>query len=240
MNNLALVTYTHSNCRDVWPSYFTRLNHFLNEIDSFVFNDKPFEEYSRHKFLTYDDVSPYYLEYTKCLNQFDHKYVIYMQEDFILYLRPNLELLNRYLNILEKDHSISYIRLLRCGDVTSQQYEDNLFYISKDGRSNQSINSYSMQPTIWRKADLIKLYETAARPKFGEYIEYAHAMNKLNINGLYHYSNEKSRGGHFDSSVFPYIATAIVKKKWNVSEYPDELKSVFREFKINPNLRGFT
>ena len=38
---------------------------------------------------------------------------------------------------------------------------------------------------------------------------------------------------HHDSSTYPYIATAIVKGMWNVSEYPEELKEVFNEYSID-------
>jgi hypothetical protein len=51
--------------------------------------------------------------------------------------------------------------------------------------------------------------------------------------------DEKKRGMyHYDSSVFPYIATAINKGKWNYSEYQTELDSLFAEYQINPFERG--
>ena len=36
---------------------------------------------------------------------------------------------------------------------------------------------------------------------------------------------------HFDSLVYPYIATAIVKGKWNFQEYP-ELKKLLDSYNI--------
>ena len=51
--------------------------------------------------------------------------------------------------------------------------------------------------------------------------------------------NEKQRGKyHCDSIVFPYIATAINKGKWNMSEYREELDKLFGEYNINPFERG--
>jgi hypothetical protein len=51
--------------------------------------------------------------------------------------------------------------------------------------------------------------------------------------------NEIKRGVyHCDSIVFPYIATAINKGKWNTSEYKKELDILFKEYNINPNMRG--
>lgn len=44
---------------------------------------------------------------------------------------------------------------------------------------------------------------------------------------------KKKRGmSHYDSSIWPYIATAIVKGRWNFSEYPNELKYLFDEYSI--------
>ena len=53
------------------------------------------------------------------------------------------------------------------------------------------------------------------------------------------FGNEKQRGiYHYDSLVFPYIATAINKGKWNMSEYSNELDKLFGEYNINPFERG--
>ena len=50
---------------------------------------------------------------------------------------------------------------------------------------------------------------------------------------------EKKRGMyHYDSIVFPYICTAIVKGKWNMNEYQNELDKLFGEYNINPFERG--
>ena len=51
--------------------------------------------------------------------------------------------------------------------------------------------------------------------------------------------NENRRGSlHYDSSVFPYIATAITKCKWNYNQYKVELDNLFEQYNINPFERG--
>jgi hypothetical protein len=56
---------------------------------------------------------------------------------------------------------------------------------------------------------------------------------------LYYYNEEKKRGlNHYDSSIYPYIATALVRGKWNLSEYNFELKPLLEKYKIEINLRG--
>ena len=45
---------------------------------------------------------------------------------------------------------------------------------------------------------------------------------------------DKKRGKyHYDSSVFPYICTAVIKGKWNYNEYKKELFEIFYKKKFN-------
>jgi hypothetical protein len=56
---------------------------------------------------------------------------------------------------------------------------------------------------------------------------------------LSHYDNELKRGGnHYDSNVYPYIATALVKGKWIISEYSDQLTKLLINYNIDQNKRG--
>jgi hypothetical protein len=53
--------------------------------------------------------------------------------------------------------------------------------------------------------------------------------------------DEKRRGAyHYDSFVYPYVATAINKGKWNLNEYTEELNPIFAEYNINPFERGMS
>ena len=57
--------------------------------------------------------------------------------------------------------------------------------------------------------------------------------------GILYYNDETKRGmHHYDSSIVPYIASAIVKGKWNISEYPTELPPLLQKYNININKRG--
>ena len=59
------------------------------------------------------------------------------------------------------------------------------------------------------------------------------------MKGCYYYNNEKKRGSlHFDSSIFPYIATAVCKAKWNLKQYPLVLSKALEEYNIDYSLRG--
>ena len=50
--------------------------------------------------------------------------------------------------------------------------------------------------------------------------------------------NKNKRGlFHYDSNIVPHVASALVKGRWNLSEYP-ELVDILSENKIDYNLRG--
>jgi len=43
---------------------------------------------------------------------------------------------------------------------------------------------------------------------------------------------------HWDSNIYPYIATAVVKGKWDYKCYFEELEELLKVYNINPNKRG--
>jgi hypothetical protein len=43
---------------------------------------------------------------------------------------------------------------------------------------------------------------------------------------------------HWDSGIYPYIATAIVKGKWDYECYSSELEDILSKYGINPDIRG--
>lgn len=233
-----MFTYTHTNCMDLWEPYLDSLDTHIHDIPSVMCANKPYEDYGRHKFISYDDDAMYCQEIIRCINEnIDTDYFIYMQEDFVLYDKVDVSLLKDYISVLENS-DFSFIRLLKCGYVTNIKYKDTLYLVSESGNTHQTMTSFSMQPTIWKKKDFVKLYEKANCPKFKENWAYTTAMNDLNMNGLYHYSGEKQIGGHHYSDIFPYIATAVVRGKWNTSEYGDMLEPIFAKYEIDKSQRG--
>lgn len=241
MKDTCFVTYTHSNCKDVWVPYFDSLKNFCPGIHNYILVDKfpstYFIHYGALFFKEYDDSANYCSEFVRILNDIPFEYFIYMQEDFILYDHVKKEEIERLREYLEKT-GFSYARLIKCGDLSDVKLEENIF-LAKSGQQHNSINSYSMQPTLWRKEDFIKLYTGANQSKFGENMSYTHAMNQLGLEGVYYFNGEKKRGSnHHDSSIFPYTATAIVRGKWNTGEYSSELEKIFKLHSIDKNLRG--
>ena len=55
---------------------------------------------------------------------------------------------------------------------------------------------------------------------------------------FYFHESSPHRGGHFDSKAYPYIATALIKGKWNTAEYQKEIDQLAEEYSIDINQRG--
>jgi hypothetical protein len=239
MKNISILTYTHTNCVDLWVPYLSSINKYMPQVNSFIMSNIFFPNYGKHVFLQYDETKNYCLEYIKCLKKIDSEYFIYMQEDFILYDKVNFDVIVKCVNLLE-NKDISFVRLIKCGSVTEEKIEENLFWITEPKKKHCNVNCFSMQPTIWKKTDFIKIYNNARCEKFGEYDTYIEVMNRMNVNGAYLYCGESLRENsfHYNSVVFPYIATALVKGKWNTKEYAKELDLIFKEYNIHPEIRG--
>jgi len=237
VNDITFFTYTHSNCKDLWPIYFDLLDRNAPGFKSVVASDVWINEYKNHQFIAYEDKN--YCQELADIVQKNVKteYMIYMQEDFFLYDKINLSELE-YIKKFLDETIVSYVRLIKCGDITEIPIKEKLYWVQTPDSKHNSITSVSFQPTIWKTNDYIEVYRNTPYTKFQEGIEFANAMNKLNYYAAYYYNGEPQRGRmHCDSSVFPYIATAIVKGKWNMSEYSVELNSILSQYNIDSSLR---
>jgi hypothetical protein len=164
MKNITMFTYTHTNCKDLWEPYLDSLDEHLSEIPSVVAANELYEDADMHKFCAYDDSANYCHEIVRCLNEQVHTdFFIYMQEDFFLLSKPDLVALQRYMDFLSNSNA-SFVRLLKCGEVTDTLVQDDLYWVTNPQTPHVSMTAYSMQPTIWKKNDFIKLYLTAACP----------------------------------------------------------------------------
>jgi hypothetical protein len=230
---LKQVVYTNSNCKDVWDM-FVKENKKNSNLDLYVIcdiEDFPIED--KRKIFTYSNNSDYYKVWIDALNYFNINNFIYLQEDFILYDKVND---NKLISLTEtlNNSDFSFIRLIKSGSLNENKYDDNLYFIEPC-----IFDIFSMQPTIWKTSDYIKIMKSVKEKKWLETENYRNYMCNNNISGLYYYNEEPKRGGnHYDSSIYPYIATALVKGKWNLSEYKKELGTLLEQYNIDKDLRG--
>lgn len=240
MTPFNVITYTHSNCKDVWPAYCGELYSKFPNIIHYAITNEINNDLKCHDSIINPDNGGYSVKWLRALEKIpdDNNVIIYMQEDFFLFDNVDTELLNRYRDILLNDASLSFIRLIKSGinsepviyDTHSTLFNVNYHYDI----------GFSMQPTLWKKEKLQEIFELCpinVPHEEGKITNYV--LRSLNVNGVYHYNNERKAGiNHYDSSVFPYVATGIIKGKWNTYEYSEQLHTMFTKYNIDKNIRG--
>jgi hypothetical protein len=227
------VLYTNSNCKDVWKMFLLQNKKYYGSEIYVITDSEEFEGFEKDKIFTYKNTDDYWDVWVRALKKFNLKNFIYLQEDFILYDKVNTEKIINITNFLNKS-DYSFIRLIKSGNLKSNLIESCLFEIE-----SENTDIFSMQPTIWKTNDYIKIMNGVKEKKWLETIKYRQFMIDNHIKGLYYFKDEPKRGlNHHDSSIYPYIATALVRGMWNISEYNNELKPLLDEYNININVRG--
>jgi hypothetical protein len=236
MSDIAVIMYTHTDVKDVWPPFFGQTNKYLSDFDRYIFvnnDDSSINDQFRKVF--YDDSLGYMKRMISCLKQIDNDYVIYNHEDMFLYSHPNIERLVEYKDKLTDTKP--FVRLMRGGNGVGTPDSDFPELI----HMNRNIEYiFAIQPSLWLKDKLIEVLENTSGNNLWEFEAQAQTVCKnRNIIGYYVDDGGKKRGkSHWDSKTYPYVATAVTKGKWNTREYPKELSDMASEYNINLSDRG--
>lgn len=249
LENLAFIMYSHSEYSDVWPMFFGQTDKYLpDSVQRYVFVDKDVDVPDNWQVVLYDSDQSYSERVAQCLNEVEQEFCIFNHEDMPLYGEPKISLINQWIKLLDSElftkiMSVDYIKLIRGGEFINYQpilqnvIAKHFFHIPMD-----QYFRFANQPSIW-DIDMLKLiYEETEIEHISEFEEAATETCRQNqIYGVYCYGGEPKRGMyHWDSAVWPYIATAIVKGKWNTTDYPEELGKLLEEYDIDKNIRGTT
>lgn len=238
-NRICHLTYTHTDCADVWPAYFgemARFGHFgMTHI--LCVNQQHAEIPTPVQPLLYDDSRPYPERLLSCLERltaFD--YVFFDHEDMFLFAEPDYSELTRYYDYL-KCGELDHIRLIKGGDCRFEPVPTIPSLFRLDLRSKWI---FSIQPSFWKRTVLMEVLKKNLTVNLWELeVKSQKAVKKLKLKAGFSYRQGAQRGiHHFDNDVYPYIATAIGKGKWNLGEYPVELGAALNRYHINPALRG--
>ena len=154
LDDVAYVTYSHSNHEDVWWMYLNQLRKHSCPLPHYAFLDTSSAMFD--SVYVYNDSTPYYKQYLEGLKTVRENYIIYMLEDFILYDDMKPREVEKALNFLKENPGYSYVRLIRSGETADTSLGDGFYEIGLASR-----RLYSMQASVWRKDDLVKLYETS-------------------------------------------------------------------------------
>ena len=153
-----------------------------------------------------------------------------MHEDMILFDKINYELLEKYVGYVNND-LVESIKLILAGDRFDISTIDTSLVTNE-------YSKFSVQPTITSKKVFRAHIDVLPPLNIWQFEE---AVVSFGRDFMVRIGGEKKRGlYHYDSLIFPYIATAINKGKWNLIEYQEELNPMFEEYGINPFERGMS
>lgn len=241
MNNLALVIDSTFKYSDAWPIYFGQLNKFFpREIKKYLFTDHVDKEYTDNMdVVTYDNNDSYRNQFLNCLKQVNEEYIIYNSEDYVLYDRVNVEEIEMVISVLNNDQSYDFVKFIRGPEFTYPYSISYPFLNSIDRADN---NFFAQQASLWRTKSLIKVFEASnySNGRMQQEPGGSAICRKLGIGGLQYFTGKEYKRGkyHYDSLIYPCIATAIVKGRWNTLEYKEYLEPMFAEYGIDKSIRG--
>ena len=228
--SVPIIVYTHTDMKDIWPMFFGQLKKYVGDTKIYVAVNEDDSQLSDYKRIIYDDTKEYTERWKDVLEQIEEETFMFMHEDMILFDKLNFQILEKYIGYIN-DEILDSVKLILAGDTFDQWPIDNTLV------SNQ-YSKFSIQPTITRK-NVFKQKVNGVTPS--NIWQFEEAITATDRDFMVKIGGERKRGlYHYDSLVFPYIATAINKGKWNLIEYQNELNPMFEEYNINPFERGMS
>ena len=234
-----IVLYTHTDTKDVWPIFFGQTNLYLKDFKKIVFVNKEDDSIpGDYKQIYYDENCLYPTRVFNCLSQINDEVVLFLHEDMILYDLPNIKVIGEFTQLIKEDKA-DFIKLIKASDGTFSKSDLHFNLVN----CPQNL-LFSIQPTITKKSKLKEIYLFTPGSTIWDFeSRVSDTCRSRGYTNCYMSSDESElkRGlAHWDSSIFPYTATAIIKGKWNYKEYQKELDILFVKYDIDKNKRGLT
>ncbi len=227
---MKLLLYTHSDYSWVWKYWHKQTDKFLKNFEKICMINSNSEFRDDYKTIKYNDKENYKNRIISCLDKIsDNEVVIFLHEDMFLYDVPKIDTLNKYSQLIidEKCDCIKLIRAFQNLDKSN---------LHKNLLKNPSNQLFSIQPTLIKVKTLKYIFLNVPGNNIWEFESNTTSKYLGNINSLCSYDKDfdlKRGKYHYDSSVFPYICTAVIKGKWNYKEYRKELYEIFFDKKFN-------
>jgi hypothetical protein len=244
MDNLAVVVNTHSSYSDIWPMFFGEFNIYFTNIKTYTFTNLTKSVYQIPidvNVLYYNNNDCFRDQYLSCLSQVTEKYVITMNDDYLLYNFVDFNKIKEYITILEET-DYSFVRFTSADDNHIEPFKKGLYKIPF-----YNPNIYSQTASLWKTRVLEQIHQEGPALHIGTRGDKdGHFENSvgnicmtLGIQGLACWNGEPKRGiSHYDNNVVPYIASALIRGKWNTKEYPKELIPLIKKYNVDINIRG--
>jgi hypothetical protein len=232
------VTHTHTDCLDVVELYEDQMSQFFPfKWPHIYLANKEFATDMGSKFHLYNEMEPYPTRWLKFLKAINSEYIFLDHEDMFLYEQCDLASLTSVIGAFVENDG-DYLRLIK---------SDQSNYILVEGcqdlykLKNSSKWIFSIQPSIWKRQALVDVLEKNSEVDVWQLeVKSQKVVKKLNIQSYFSHRNGAKRGlHHYDSEIYPYVATAIGKGQWNLTEYGEKLFPLFIKFKLDPSARGW-
>jgi hypothetical protein len=228
--SVPIIVYTHTDMKDIWPMFFGQLKKYIGDTKVYVAVNEDDTQLSDYIRITYDDTKEYTERWKDILDKVEEETFMFIHEDMILFDKIDFQMLEKYISYVN-DEMIDSVKLILAGDGFEQWPIDITLV------TNQ-YSKFSIQPTITRKGVFKEKVNTISPLNIWEFEE---AITTTGKDFMVRIGGERKRGlYHYDSLIFPYIATAINKGKWNLIEYQEELNPMFEQYNINPFERGMS
>tara|TARA_Y100000746_G_C15392319_1_gene402761 strand:- start:96 stop:845 length:750 start_codon:yes stop_codon:yes gene_type:complete len=245
IQNIPWITHTHTDCYDVCKIYEGEMPYLLwgndfwnNHI--YLVNSEQNSEKLKYKLtgkcFYYDDEINYPHRILNILTNIDSEYIVLDHEDMFLYQKANIDQINKSIELII-NKELDSIRFIKNINAKYTSISKNC---SVEKISSNSEWIFSIQPSVWRKKALIEILKKNLNVNIWELENKSQkVVRELGIKIGVLSGESKKRGiHHCDSEYYPYIATALFKGKWTLSEYEKELKSIFNKYQIDPLIRG--
>jgi hypothetical protein len=228
--SVPIVVYTHTDMKDIWPMFFGQLKKYVGDTKIYVAVNKDDSYLSDYTQILYDDSKKYTERWKQLLPQISEEIILFLHEDMILFNSIKFEYIEQYYNHI-KNNKANSIKLILAGEYFSESPIDSTLVFNE-------YSKFSIQPTIVTKEVFTNTLNSVGELNIWEFEQ---AVMSTGRDYMVRIGGEKKRGlYHYDSLVFPYVATAINKGKWNLNEYMDVLNPMFEEYNINPFERGMS
>jgi hypothetical protein len=220
-----ILLYSHSDYDYVWPVWSRQTERFLGDVKTSFFVNKETEQskvFKNTDFYFYDDSHAYTDRMSSLLKKLPlDEVVLFQHEDMFLYDFPDIFLLEQFAGFVREGKADSIQLIRTTPGLEPSIIDENLYFLPENLK-------FCIQPTLVTAGKLFEIFSKAKNTNIWDFERWC-TRNCGNLNSYFFYSGENKRGlDHYDSKIYPYIATAIVKGKWNFKEYEKELSEILK------------
>ena len=234
--SLAYIFYSHYDYSDVWPLMFGQSDKFLKNQKKILFSNEVGNfNTGNWEVVLYDESLPYQKRFASCLEKINDEIVMLHHEDMFLMSEPKWPEIDKIVELIKNGN----VDLVKVGKASYDNFPaikfcDNLYL-------NPNNLAFAIQPTIISRDMLHTIYDRTLGSSIWQFE--ANSASLVHLMGLsscyYHEGTENKRGlYHWDSCLYPYMATAVVKGKWDFESYREELSYLLDEYSIDKDIRG--